>query len=210
MDDRRQHIRESISEAAATAPKHGRGGTRPQTTGSIEQTFEADDDPPDGLMAVWELGEFRGELRFLRFPDTDEPFDYPWNAQVIGPNRNGRIEAVWSISKESREEAVDSMKRKLRQEHKRRGGRSDSHGHTHRRSRHPRPRTRGSYPANRFLPDDTYAVFDWQTKGFTRTGFSGQQVFESRAEAEELAEDDPQRVVVELVPVQRQAPEPEG
>lgn len=87
---------------------------RPQMNNEIVQTFEADDSPPRGLMGVWELGEYRGELRYLRYPDTDEPYDSPWHVKVIGPNRRGRVEPLWSISKPDRKEAVEQMQQKIR------------------------------------------------------------------------------------------------
>lgn len=51
------------------------------------------------------------------------------------------------------------------------------------------------HAANRFFPDG-YAVWDWETKGFVRTGMMGQVVFETLEEAEDVA--DEQQLVIEL------------
>ncbi|MEF8808925.1 hypothetical protein [Natronomonas sp.] len=51
------------------------------------------------------------------------------------------------------------------------------------------------HAANRFFPDG-YAVWDWETKGFVRSGMMGQVVFETLEDAEEVA--DEQQLVVEL------------
>jgi len=144
-----------------------------------EQVFESETDRPNGLMAAWELGEQRGELRYLRRADGD-PQPSPWHAKVIGPDplAGGRVESIWSMTHSDRETAVQKLMRQLRRKH--------------RNSEHERAA----------VADDGslgYAVLDPEYGGFARSGFYGKEVYESH-DAARAAATGRQRVV-KLVPV---------
>lgn len=158
--------------------------TYPQSAGGPAVSYEADQDPPRGLMKTWELGQHRAELRFLRAPDTDEPFGSPWHVKVIGPDplAGGRVDSIWSGSYDDRGEAEDAATRQLERKARDHQRREDKYG-----TERPQTTTMG------------YAVWDPETKGFARSGFYGQQVFETPEKARKVAES--HQTVVALSPV---------
>lgn len=109
-----------------------RPGTMPQAADvgtDPEVTFEADRmDEPSGVMKVWELGDHRAELRFLRQADGD-PRPSPWHVKVVGPDylAGGRVDAVWSSSYRDREMAESKATERLETYNRRSQRRKDKY-----------------------------------------------------------------------------------
>lgn len=182
-DHFRRHIHRSVSENHI---RRRLGDTHAQ---SVETTYEADTDRPAGLMQVMETADYKAEIKYLRKPDTGEPFDIPWHAKIYGPDplAGGRFGVVWSGSYGHREEAVNKAGQQLNRYQDRLDRRNQMDGVERRTAE----------------TDEVlgYAVYNPDTTDFVRSGFFGQILYPTREGATEEAESD--EYVVEVTRVEK-------